>query len=367
MGIAAGSAHLMAADAELLARAAVTRFASGGVAPCCRTVRIAGARGANPTGRMGIAGDCADSVRLCLELIAIVAGGARLRRVTARAQAGAVGALLRVAGEEAGAMEAAALRPVEREPRRRERHHAGRMARDAEALGVTGLTHAVGARGGRGVLAREIGSVNQVIFRCRLLFPEIHVAAAAVLGRKLLLVTVAAQALRHFRAQHGGAGGGVGMAAHAVGLGRFDVRPVVEAQHLTRALGASAGVGQAVAAVARAGIVGLLVTTEARRRARPARLVVVVRHAHVGVAIEAMHARHSVRMMLERMLRVLGPNAENGRARAGRTDSDHEEHARPPHRVPHRPESLSTPPTLTSYCGVELVSKAAAASRNVSG
>jgi hypothetical protein len=251
--VAAGPADAMAADAELLARAAVATSARHGIdARLCAMLTVDPARWMRATRRGP--GD----------VLASVAVDAGALGVTGRAEP-RVGARLRaVTSRETGAMKPgqAHLAQGQLPGKHGDRAHA--VARRALPLGVTARAEIALARRAHTVLTDEVSVVNEVVVRRSAFGAHIDVATVAVPQRPLVAVLVAPEAARHLRQDRLGTTlGDLGMAANAVATNGDHVTRMLEAKLRARELRRLPHVRLAVAVDARSLVVGLLVAAPA--------------------------------------------------------------------------------------------------------
>ena len=260
MRVAARAADAVAADAELLARSAVTPCARGRVdASLDAVVPATRARG-DETRWVGAA-----RRRSRPNTLSIMAPLTRALAVTGRAEPGIGAGLEGVARNKAGAMQAGQRHVVEGEPGGERGDRPDAMATCTRSLAVTARAEVACPGSPSSVLAKPVAVVNQVALGRGLLGGEILVTAVAVAERPLLAVLVATEARRHLGPQHLGPCLGdrfVTPDAVAAHLGLMVA--VLEAQVLLRKRGSLSNVCSPVAAEAGALVVRLLVAAATR-------------------------------------------------------------------------------------------------------
>jgi hypothetical protein len=204
------------------------------------------------------------------------------------------------------------------------------MAAAAEALGVAGVAEVACTRGAHPVLADEVTLVDDVALRPDALCGQVDVASLAVADRELILVMVTSEARGHRREERLGARlSGSDVTSNAFSIGGEDVPAVLEAEMLARELRALARMHRAVAPAAVAAVMRLFMALRALCSFRDMERTELARGSDPAVALEAAHALHEVRAMLEGLhagrLRLEPEQARTGREREAADDDDEPE------------------------------------------
>ncbi len=361
MGASSRAAHAMAADAELLSRAAVAPRARGRVDARLHAVVPTAAPGRDPSFRVRAAR--ASALPDVVPVVAALAGALGVAR-RAKSRIGA--SLHRVPSDEASAVKAGERDLVEREPRWQRRNRRDAVACGAGALRVAARTEVTSACGPDSVLAQPVAVMDEMTRGRGVFRSEVLVAAVAITKGPLISVLVAAEARGHLGPDHVWVLFRDGLVApNTVAVRRYLVGPMLEAQMLAgepRPLARSFG---AMAPKAGVWVVRFRVASAAGRIRREVQRLDVTRGGDALVALDAIDPVRRVGAMLERVRRVAMAQAEHACAcREGKRKREGDQEAE---RAPHGRAQLRErrASTWVSYrcSGVAEASIAAAASQ----
>jgi len=246
VGASAGSAHAVAADAELLPGTAMASRARGRVDARLHAVIPSSGPGRDPPLWVRAA-----RARALSNMVVIVAALAGVLGVARRAKARIRASLHRMPRHEACAVKTGQRDLVERKSRGERGDGPDPVASGAGALRVAARAKVTGARGSDSVLTQPVAVMNQVTYRRGILGREVLVAAVAGAKRPLILMLVATEARGHLGPDRVRVPLGHGlMATHAVAVRGSLMRAMLEAQVLPRESRTLPGVGGAVASEA---------------------------------------------------------------------------------------------------------------------
>jgi len=227
--------------------------------------------------------------------------------VASHAETGVGASFHRVAGDEAGTVEAREWHLIEHEPRRQRGDGADSVASGARSLGVAACAEITCARGSDAVLADPVAVMDEVTRRWRILRSEVLVTAVAVAKRPLILVLVTAEACGHFGPHRVRVLVGRGLvASDAIAVRRRLVSSMLEPEVLARDLRTLSRVRRAVAAEARMLIMRFGVAADTRLVGRHVKRFHLAEGAHSLVAVYTVDPVRRVSTVFERMRRVVG-------------------------------------------------------------
>jgi hypothetical protein len=264
-------------------------------------------------------------------LFGVALGAEAILRVARGAKAGIDPRLVGVTQPKARAMEPAQARPIEGEPRG-ERRYRDPMTSRAEGLAVARSAQVARARRSHAVLTHEVAFVDDVTRRPRELGGQVDVARLAVPRAEVVLVSVAAEALRHRRAEGELRSLSRGdVTRNALASERAQMTIVREAKMLAREACLLARMRATVTSVAGARVVRSFVAFDAHRALRKMEGTGIARLRNASVTGEARDSLERMGSVLEGVLGLPRFDAEH--ARAGRDEEGENDEENAPHRV----------------------------------